>query len=84
MESELADELNKQTFTAKELNSNSYFKIHGKASFDLKDKIENEIKEKFNEDSKILDKVEWENSEAYVLYSMLKKEFNYLEILKKK
>ena len=51
--SELADELNKQTFTAKELNSNSYFKIHGKASFDLKDKIENGIKEKFNEDSKI-------------------------------
>lgn len=77
--SELADELNKQTFTAKELNSNSYFKIHGTASFDLKDKIENGIKEKFNEDSKILDKVEWENSEAYVLYSMLKKEFNYLE-----
>ena len=77
--SELADELNKQTFTAKELNSNSYFKIHGKASFDLKDKIENGIKEKFNEDSKILDKVEWGNSEAYVLYSMLKKEFNYLE-----
>ena len=77
--SELADELNKQTFTAKELNSNSYFKIHGTASFDLKDKIENGIKEKFNEDSKILDKVEWGNSEAYVLYSMLKKEFNYLE-----
>ena len=49
--SELADELNKQTFTAKELNSNSYFKIHGTASFDLKDKIENGIKEKFNEDS---------------------------------
>ena len=45
--SELADELNKQTFTAKELNSNSYFKIHGTASFDLKDKIENGIKEKF-------------------------------------
>ena len=77
--SELADELNKQTFTVNELNSNSYFKIHGIASFDLKDKIESEIKEKFNENSKILDKVEWGNSEAYVLYSMLKKEFNYLE-----
>ena len=34
---------------------------------------------KFNEDSKVLDKVEWGNSEAYVLYAMLKKEFNYLE-----
>ena len=77
--SELADELNKQTFTVNELNSNSYFKIHGTASFDLKDKIENEIKEKFNENSKILDKVQWGNPEVYVLYAMLKKEFNYLE-----
>ena len=77
--SELADELNKQTFTVNELNSNSYFKIHGTASFDLKDKIENGIKEKFNENSKILDKVQWGNPEVYVLYAMLKKEFNYLE-----
>ena len=77
--SELADELNKQIFTVNELNSNSYFKIHGTASFDLKDKIENGIKEKFNENSKILDKVQWGNPEVYVLYAMLKKEFNYLE-----
>ena len=77
--SELADELNKQSFTANELNPNSYFKTHGVATFDLKSQIENGIKQKFNEDSKVLDKVEWGNSEAYVLYAMLKKEFNYLE-----
>ncbi len=77
--SELADELNKQTFTINQLNSNSYFKTHGVATFDLKNKIENEIKQKFNENSKILDKVEWGNPNAYVLYAMLKKEFNYLE-----
>lgn len=77
--SELADELNKQLFTVNELNPNSYFKTHGGATLDLKNKIENEIKQKFNENSKILDKVEWGNSEAYVLYAMLKKEFNYLE-----
>ena len=77
--SELADELNKQSFTANELNPNSYFKTHGVATFDLKSQIDNGIKQKFNEDSKVLDKVEWGNSEAYVLYAMLKKEFNYLE-----
>ena len=77
--SELADELNKQSFTVNELNSNSYFKIHGGATLDLKNKIENGIKQKFNENSKVLDKVEWGNPESYVLYAMLKKEFNYLE-----
>ena len=77
--SELADELNKQSFTVNELNPNSYFKTQGVATFDFKSQIENGIKQKFNEDSKILDKVEWGNSDVYVLYAMLKKEFNYLE-----
>ena len=77
--SELADELNKQAFTVNELNPNSYFKTQGVATFDFKSQIENGIKQKFNEDSKILDKVEWGNSDVYVLYAMLKKEFNYLE-----
>jgi len=77
--SELADELNRQSFTVNELNPNSYFKKHGVATFDLKNQIENGIKQRFNEDSKILDKVEWGNSDVYVLYAMLKKEFNYLE-----
>ena len=77
--SELANELNKQTFTTEQLSKDSYFKIHGSATFDLKKQIENGIKNQFNEDSKILDKVEWGNTEDYVLYAMLKKEFNYLE-----
>lgn len=78
-ESELANELNKQTFTTKELSENSYFKIHGNANINLKNKIENSIKQKFNEDSQILDKINWQNADAYVLYAVLKKEFNYLE-----
>lgn len=78
--SELANELNKQTFTTKELSENSYFKIHGNANIELKNKIEDEIKEKFNEKSKIIDKFNWEqNNNSYILYAMLKKEFNYLE-----
>ena len=77
--SALADELNKQLFTEEQLNTDSYFKIHGGATYEIKDEIENGIKQKFNEDSKIIDRVEWGNPDAYVLYAMLKKEFNYLE-----
>ena len=77
--SELADELNKQSFTANELNPNSYFKTHGVATFDLKSQIENGIKQKFNENSQLIDRIDWNDSNGYVLYAMLKKEFNFLE-----
>ena len=78
--SELANELNKQEFTASELNENSYFKIHGIKNLELKNKIENGIKNKFNETSTILDKCDWNDiNQDYVLYAMLKKQFNYLE-----
>ncbi len=77
--SELANELNKQNFTVKQLSSQSYYKVHGEATTNLRTKIENEIKTRFNEQSEILHKVQWGNPNAYVLYTMLKKEFNYLE-----
>ena len=77
--SELANELNKQSFTTSELSENSYYKINGESTFELKEKIEKGIKEKFNENSQVLDKVEWGNPNSYTLYAMLKKEFNYLE-----
>lgn len=77
--SALADELNKQSFTEEQLNKDSYYKTHGTATFELRNEIESNVKQKFNEESKILDEVEWGNPEAYVLYTMLKKEFNYLE-----
>lgn len=77
--SQLADELNKQLFTVDQLNPNSYFKIHGVATQDFRSQIENGIKQKFNENSKVLDRVEWGNPDVYVLYAMLKKQFNYLE-----
>ena len=78
-ESKLAEELNKQGFTVKELSENSYYKKQGYATFELKDEIEKGIRKQFNEESKILDKVEWGNPDGYILYTMLKKEFNYLE-----
>ena len=78
--SKLADELNKQSFKADQLSENSYFKIHGQAmGDDLRNKIQNGIKQKFNEDSKLVDRIDWNDSNGYVLYAMLKKEFNFLE-----
>ena len=79
-ESELANELNKQSFKAEQLSENSYFKIHGQAvGEDLKNKIKTGIKQKFNEDSKLIDRIDWNDSNGYVLYAMLKKEFEFLE-----
>lgn len=77
--SELAKELNDQTFKENQLNANSYYKIHGIADYEMKKTIESSIMEKFNENSTILDNIEWGNPESYILYAMLKKEFNYIE-----
>ena len=79
-ESELANELNKQSFKEDQLSENSYFKIHGQAvGEDLKNKIKTGIKQKFNEDSKLIERIDWNDSNGYVLYAMLKKEFEFLE-----
>ena len=79
-ESKLANELNKQSFTTDQLSENSYFKIQGQANGeDLKNKIQNGIKQKFNENSQLIDRIDWNDSNGYVLYAMLKKEFNFLE-----
>ena len=79
-ESKLANELNKQNFRADQLSEKSYFKIHGQANGEgLKNKIQNEIKQKFNENSQLIDKIDWNDPNGYVLYAMLKKEFKFLE-----
>lgn len=77
--STLANELNKQTFTEDQLEDNSVFKIYGEKNSNLKLQIEQGINEKFNETSNIIEKVNWEKEYGYILYAMLKKEFNYLE-----
>lgn len=76
---EIVDNLNRGTFTTQELNENSYYKVIDTPSLDLKHKIEEAIKEKFNETSDILEDFNWKNygSEDYFLYTMLKKEFEF-------
>lgn len=76
---EIVNRLNKGTFTTKELNENSYYKVVDTPSLDLKKKIENELQEKFKETSDILNDFSWGNynEKDYFLYTMLKKEFEF-------
>jgi len=73
------ENLNKETFTTKDISEAYYYKKIGTPSLALKNEIEKAIKDKFNETSDILDDFEWENRDPkdYFLYAMLKKEFKF-------
>lgn len=75
----VVENLNKETFTTKELSEASYYKKIGTPSLKLKEEIKKAIKDKFNETSDILDDFDWENRDPldYFLYVMLKKEFQF-------
>lgn len=75
----VVENLNKETFTTKELSEASYYKKIGTPSLKLKEEIEKAIKDKFNEKSDILNDFEWENRDPkdYFLYAMLKKKFQF-------
>ena len=79
----VVENLNKETFTTADLSEKSYYKKYGFLSYELKEEIEKAIKEKFNENSDILNDFNWDprNSEDnYFLYAMLKKEFKFKNI----
>lgn len=75
----VVENLNKETFTTKNISESSYYKKYGIASFDLKAEIEKDIKDKFDETSDILDDFDWGNvgPKDYFLYSMLRKNFEF-------
>ena len=75
----VVENLNKETFTSKDISDKYYYKKVGKPSLELKKEIEKAIKSKFNETSSILDSFNWENHDPkdYFLYTMLKKEFKF-------
>ena len=75
--SELANELNKKTFTKEMLNEDSYYIKSDYVSKDLRQTIENDLKNKFNTQSKVLDKIDWNTINDYLLYAMLRKEFTF-------
>ena len=84
----IAENLNKQSFTENDISESYYYKTWGLKTLSLKEKIENEIKEKFNQTSDVLDKLDWTDipedesayngdSKEYLFYTMLYKEFNF-------
>ena len=76
----MAEELNKQSFTTEYLSDSAYYKKWGLASPELKAEIEQGIMEKFNEKSDILNSFDWTpDNGKYILYAMLKKDFEYLK-----
>lgn len=79
---DIVNNLNKGTFTSNNLSENSYYKTYGIPNIELKEKIEKEIKDKFDETSDILNDFDWENAspESYFLYAMLKKEFEFPKV----
>lgn len=78
-QSETIDNLNKGTFNTSHLSEDSYYKVYGTPSKELKKQIERAIKDKFNETSDILNDFNWDNhsEEDFFLYVMLKKEFEF-------
>ena len=68
--------LNKQSFSETMLSKNSYYKTHGIMTTTLRDTINTSLMEKFNETSDLLAGVDW-NGRDYLLYAMLKKDFQF-------
>ncbi len=82
----IAENLNKQTFTANDLSEKYYYKKYGIKNLDLKAEIEKGIKDKFGETSDVLDKIDWSSNaldpetagvDRYLFYAMLKREFEF-------
>jgi hypothetical protein len=90
---EMANNLNKEEFTQDMISDDYYFKIYGLKSLELKEQIENGIKEKFNQDSDILNDFDWKENalndpnnqdvKRYFFYVMLYRKFEFLQAFDK-
>lgn len=85
----MADNLNKEEFTQDMISDEYYFKTYGLKSLELKEQIENGIREKFNQTSNILNDFDWSenglndpnnaNVRRYFFYAMLYRKFEFLQ-----
>lgn len=80
-ESELANELNKKTFTKEMLSEEDYYIKVSKSYPKLKNEILSDIEKKFGEEDKsILNNISFEkDDDNIIIYSKLKKNFEFLE-----
>lgn len=85
---EMAENLNKEEFTEDMISSEYYYKKYGFKTLELKEEIQNGIKEKFNQESDILDDFDWSQDalndpnnpyvRRYFLYTMLYRKFEFI------
>lgn len=85
----MADNLNKEEFTQDMISDEYYYKIYGLKTLELKEQIENGIKEKFNQESDIINDLDWSEEgvdnpnnpyvRKYLFYAMLYRNFEFLK-----
>lgn len=86
---DMVSNLNKEEFNESMISEDYYLKIYGLKSLELKERIENGIKEKFNQTSDILNDFDWSENELddsnnkdirrYFFYTMLYRKFEFLQ-----
>lgn len=85
----MAENLNKKEFSDKDLSEKDYYTNFGLQTKELKETIEKDIEDKFNEKSDMLDSINWYDTEEqaygkYISYAMLLKiftfEYNFIDL----
>lgn len=75
---EIANDLNKQNFTKEMLNENSYYIEVDRINNALRKKIQTNLKNKFNTESDVLNRINWDaKNNEYLIYAMLNKNFTF-------
>ncbi len=78
--SQMAKDLNRKDFKKSDISEDSYYTKYGYMTPKTRTEIENALLKKFDEKSDILHLFSWsENSNATIIYAMLKKDFKFLE-----
>lgn len=81
---EIADDLNQKSLKESMVSKNDLYKTIGNQTLATKKRIEKELKRKFNENSVLLDNIQWmkKADDKYVLYAMFKKDILFKKALK--